>query len=57
MLKGKDIQLGELRKDYFTNRIVLTSSEKNESPKLRKEDKHIAKKKIDRTKMFSMPRK
>jgi len=45
MLKGKDIQLGELRKDYFTNRIVLTSSEKNELPKLRKEDKHIAKKK------------
>ena len=37
--------MGELRKDYFTNRIVLTSTIKNESSKPKKGDKHIPEKK------------
>jgi len=32
--------LGELRRDYFTNKIVLTSTKKNESPKPREEKTH-----------------
>ena len=40
--------MGELRKDYFTNRIVLTSTKKNESPKpIKKNNSTSPQKSID----------
>ena len=47
--------MSELRRDYFTNRIVLTSTKKNESPKPRKENNHIPQKKSIEPKCILCP--